>query len=347
MTVLRTKASAQVPTTTLTSSSEIISRSELVRAIRKTVSDDKRSRPAGVKSLLRGIVLLICLAPTTAFTFAVGGWAPWVAHWVVASAVFATIPSVYHEGTHGNLTRMRRINDGAATVAAALQFVPFATWRYFHLTHHANTGTDLDPEDYPLRWSKWSLIAFPLFQYYFIYFLWKWTFSTMVGRGPGWIKATRQVRAVRRNSVMTMTIMALIAVASVMDWRIVGLLVVPSIGGILVSSFTIVPEHFPAHRVGAGEPDQLDRTGTYKSNLPTRFIMWNSNFHAAHHFAPKIPAHYLPHLDSMISEIQPVEWRWCGYVTWYSSQLRRLPWWPPAEPAKIPVGNPAVVRSLP
>jgi fatty acid desaturase len=316
-----------------------------IRAIRQRVSDDKRSRPVGLKSLLRGVLLLACLAPTTALTLTVGGWLSWIAHWVVASAVLATIPSVYHEGTHHSLSRIRTLNDGIATVAAALQFVPFATWRYFHLAHHANTGTDADPEDYPIRWSKWSLITFPLFQYIFIYILWKWTVGSYFHRGPRWVKTDRQVRAVRRNTAATLAVIAVIVASSVLYWRTIGLLVVPSAGGILISSITIVPEHFPAYRMGPGEFDQLDRTGTYTSNVVTRFIMWNSNFHAAHHFAPKVPAHYLPRLDSMLSEVQSPEWRWGGYIAWYAAQLRRLPWWPPTEPAKTPAETTAIVRS--
>lgn len=316
-----------------------------IRAIRQRVSDDKRSSPVGLKSLLRGLLLLACLAPTTVLVITVGGWPSWISHWVVASVVLATIPSAYHEGTHRSLSRIRWLNDGIATVAAALQFVPFATWRYFHLAHHANTGTNADPEDYPIHWTKWSLITFPFFQFVFIGILWKWAIGSLSHRGPRWVKTDRQVHAVRRNTAATLAVIALIAASSILYWRVLGILVVPSAGGILISSVTIVPEHFPAHRVGPGESDQLDRTGTYTSNPVTRFIMWNSNFHAAHHFAPKVPGHYLPRLDSMLSDVQPPEWRWSGYLAWYRAQLRYLPWWPPAEPAKTPVDRSGIVRS--
>jgi fatty acid desaturase len=309
------------------------------------VSADHASRPAGLKSLARAGVLTAALLPTTVLVLAWGSWWLWPLHWLAASVVFATLPSAFHEGAHRNLTRHRWLNDGAATFAAALQFVPFATWRYFHLAHHANTGTDQDPEDYPAHWSKWSLLTFPLFQFYFIYILWKWSATTAAGHGPRWIKTGRQIRAVRGNSALTLLAVIAVVSAAAVDWQVAALVIVPSLGGILLSSCTIVPEHFPAHRVGPGEPDQLDRTGTFQSNFVTRFVMWNSNFHAAHHFAPKVPAHYLPKLDSMVSDIQDPQWRWTGYCTWYRQQLRRLPWWPPVEPGKAPIGSPSIIRS--
>jgi fatty acid desaturase len=307
-----------------------------IRAIRQRASGDQRSRPNGFKSLLRGTLLLACLAPTTVLVLTIGSWPLWIAHWIVASLVLATIPSVYHEGTHRSLSRVRALNDGIATVAAALQFVPFATWRYFHLAHHANTGTKEDSEAYSVYWSKWMLITFPFYQYRFIGRLWKWAIGSFFHRGPRWIKTDRQIRAVRRNTAITLVVIALAVASCVLYWRIVGLLVAPCVGGILIASVTIVPEHFPAYQMGRGELDQLDRTGTYVSNPLTRLIMWNSNFHAAHHFAPKVPAHYLPRLDSMLIDVQPREWRWSGYFAWYAAQLRSLPWRPPVETAKTP-----------
>jgi fatty acid desaturase len=189
------------------------------------------------------------------------------------------------------------------------------------------------------------LIMFPLHQYRFIGRLWRWAIGSFSHRGPRWVKTDRQVRDVQRNTVVTLAVIAAIAASSILYWRLVGLLVVPSAGGVLISSVTIVPEHFPAYRMGRGELDQLDRTGTYISNPVTRFIMWNSNFHAAHHFAPKVPAHYLPRLDSMLNDVQPQEWRWGGYIAWYAAQLGSLPWSPPTEPAKTPANRSAIVRS--
>lgn len=311
-------------------------RAETVRAIRQAVAADGTSHPTGAKSLLRACGLVAASAPTTVAVLVSGLWWTWPAHLVVATTVLATIPSVFHEGTHGSLARNRGLNDACATVAAALHLVPFATWRYFHLAHHANTGTDRDPEDYPMRWSKWSLIAFPLFQFYFTATLWVWAVDTALGRGPRWIRNDRQRHTVRSNVIATAVLILLVAAACVLEPRLLGLLVAPSLLGVLLASFTIVPEHFPAHRVGPGEPDQLDRTSSFMTNALTRFVMWNSNFHAAHHFAPKVPAHYLPTLDRMVSQVQDPDWRWRGYLHWYGSQFRRLPWHPPAEPGKAP-----------
>ena len=112
------------------------------RRVRREVSARELARPDGSRALTRMAGLVALLVPTTVVALLVGGPWAWIAHLVVATVVLCTIPAVYHEGTHGNLARTRPLNELAATVAAALHFVPFETWRLFHLSHHANAGTD-------------------------------------------------------------------------------------------------------------------------------------------------------------------------------------------------------------
>jgi len=302
------------------------SRTEVVRSVRRALNTDELNRTSGVRSLARGAGLVLAATPTTVLALAIGSWWTWLLHLIIATLVFCTLPSVFHEGAHRNLARRRVINDTVGTLAATLHLVPFETWRYFHLAHHAHTGTDQDSEVYPPRWSRWTLLTFPLTQWLFLYLLWKWTASTAAGHGPRWVRNERQIRAVRVNAAFTLIGIAILLAAAIVDIRIVVLLFVPLCISLMISSFTIVPEHFPAHNIGPGEPDQLDRTNSFQSNRAVRLIMWNSNYHAAHHFAPKVPAHYLPRVDGMISEIQDSNWRWKGYWSWYSTKVPQLPW---------------------
>ncbi|HYY12265.1 MAG TPA: fatty acid desaturase [Kineosporiaceae bacterium] len=303
-------------------------RAEAIAAVRRQVSADGLNHADGAYALLRGLLLLAALAPTTVLVLRTGTWWAWTVHVVVATGVLCTLPSVYHECTHGNLSRSRPLNDAVGTIAGALHLTPFATWRYFHLAHHANTGTDDDPEVYPALWSRWTMLSFPLAQWSFIRILWEWTVAAIRGGGPIWVRSERQRAAIRVNALVTVLFWLALAAVAVLDIRVVGLLVVPSVLSLMVASLTLVPEHFPAYRVGPGPADQLDRTSTFRSNAVLRLVLWNSNYHAAHHFAPKVPAHHLGTIDGMLSGIQDPRWRWTGYVRWYRERLRQLSWTP-------------------
>lgn len=302
------------------------SREAELQQARLLVTRRRLAMPSGWRSLSHGLVLLIVPAATAAAALEVGSWWAWALHWAVATPVLCCLPAVYHEGTHGNLARHRLANELAATLAASLHAVPFETWRLFHLTHHAHAGTDLDSEAYPERWTKWTLLAFPLRQWEFVALLWKWTASTVRRRGPRWIRSRAQVVAVRRSAAATLLVLGALAVISVLQPLLIPVLLVPLALSEMLSSLTLVPEHFPAYGLPPGLPDQLDRTATFRSNPVLRYVMWNSNFHAAHHFAPGVPAHHLAAVDAAIAGVQEEEWRHRGYISWYLRQLRQLPW---------------------
>lgn len=301
-------------------------RAEVVRALRRDAAG--LGATSGLRSFARGTALLAPVAITAVLAIQVGTWWAWMAHVMVATAVLCTLPALYHEATHGSVSRNQAVNDAVGTLAAALHGVPFATWRYFHLTHHANTGTDDDSEVYGTHWSRWTLITFPVTQWAFLAILWRWTLTSMHGGGPRWIRSARQRRTVAVNAAGTWFVWAIEITACVLEPRVIALLIAPCALSLMIAALTLVPEHFPAYRIGLGNADQLDRTGTFQSNPLVRLILWNSNFHAAHHFAPKVPAHCLRRLDGMIGEVQDSAWRWRGYSRWYREMLRQLSWTP-------------------
>jgi fatty acid desaturase len=307
-------------------------RAVAVRAARQAVAAARLNRANGFWATVRGAGLLAVATPTASLAWTTGAWWALAAHWLVATVVLCTLPSMYHEATHSSLARNRWVNDAFGTLVATLHLVPFETWRYFHLTHHAHTGTDLDSEVYPRRWSRWTLLTFPLTQWVFVLILWRWTASTVLGRGPRWVRTQRQRRAVRVNAAFTLSGLAALAILSVVDMRVAGVVLVPCALSLMLASYTLVPEHFPAYGVGPGEPDQLDRTSSFASNPAVRLVMWNSNYHAAHHFAPRVPAHHLSRVDELIGGLQDPLWRWSGYWRWYTTRLTQLSW----RPAEVP-----------
>jgi len=303
-------------------------RTEAVRALRRDVAENGLTRSHGAWALLRGAALVLPYAAACALAVQVGTWWAWALQIVVSTTVLCTLPALYHEATHRSVSRHRLLNDAIGTVAAALHFVPFASWRYFHLTHHAHTGTDGDSEVYGRYWSRWTLLAFPATQWAFAFLLWRWTLASMRGKGPRWISGARQRTAIRRNTAAVWALWAVEAAACAADPRVLALVVAPSALSLMIAALTLVPEHFPAYRIGPGDADQLDRTNSFASNPLLRLLLWNSNFHAAHHFAPKVPAHHLRRLDDLISTVQEPAWRWPGYYRWYRDRLGGLSWTP-------------------
>ena len=303
-------------------------RAEAIRVLRRNITDLGLTRTDGLRSLARCALLLTPAAATAYLALRTSAPWAWLLHVAIGTAVLCTLPAAYHEAAHRNVSRSRVVNDGVGTLAAALHGVPFGTWRYFHLAHHANTGTADDSEVYSTAWSRWSLITFPVTQWAFLVILWRWTLATARGGGPRWIRSSRQRRAATANAVASVGIWAAELVGCVLSPRLVPLLVVPCALSVMIAALTLVPEHFPAYRIGPGDPDQLDRTGTFRSNPLLRLILWNSNFHAAHHFAPKVPAHRLRQLDTVVGAVQDPAWRWPGYYRWYRDRLRELSWQP-------------------
>jgi fatty acid desaturase len=302
------------------------------RHVRQQVTALGLSEPNGARSLVRALVISAPAIVTAVLAMSLGVTWMWLVHIAVTTLVLCTIPAVYHEGTHGNLARARLANNVVATTAAALHFVPFETWRLFHLAHHAHAGTDDDPEVYPDSWSRLSLLAFPVAYWTFVVLLWRWTFSAGRRSGPAWIRTPRQVRAVRVSAAAGLLIVGAMLVGTLSFWPELALLaLVPMFLSVMLASLTLVPEHHPANRIGTPSVDQLDRTASFRPAGPLRFVMWNSNLHAAHHFAPGVPAHHLPAIDDMIEPLQAPEWRNRGYVGWYRRTFRDLPWRGPSD----------------
>jgi len=54
---------------------------------------------------------------------------------------------------------------------------------------------------------------------------------------------------------------------------------------------------------------------------PLRFLCWNMNYHAEHHYAPSVPFHALPALHRRIGEHLP---RARGYLGAHREILRQL-----------------------
>lgn len=58
-------------------------------------------------------------------------------------------------------------------------------------------------------------------------------------------------------------------------------------------------------------------------SLPWRFLCWNMNYHAEHHYAPSVPFHALPRLHRLLKEVVHIENG--GYIGAHRDIVNRLP----------------------
>ena len=74
-----------------------------------------------------------------------------------------------------------------------------------------------------------------------------------------------------------------------------------------------------------GRPNSSNMKENTRSNLislPLRFLCWNMNYHAEHHYASSIPFHALPKLHERLKEYIFVEPN--GYLGAHIEILRQL-----------------------
>jgi fatty acid desaturase len=177
-------------------------------------------------------------------------------------------------------------------------------------------------------WSRSTRIAFPVAQWAFLAVLWRWMLGRVWNGRRRWIRSQRQHPAAAVSAAVTAVVWIVEIGGCVLEPRLVILLVVPFATSLMIAALTLAREQFPASWIGPGDADQLDRTGTFYSNRLLWPVLWNSNLHAAHHFAPKVPAHWLRQPDSVVSKIQNHARRWPGYYRCYHDPLHQFSWTP-------------------
>ena len=155
------------------------------------------------------------------------------------------------------------------------------------------------------------------------------------------MRTAGQRRSLRRRTLIAAVVLAGAVVASVAEPLVWRLWIVPTVVLLVVFlPIVVLPEHYGAYDEGRGDP--LDVTRTVVSNPVVRAVFWNTNFHAAHQFAPRVPAHRLPRLDQLVQPVQPPRWRSPSYRAWHRALFRSLPWRAAATPGAVNDGVAAV-----
>ena len=266
-------------------------------------------------------VLVVC-ATGSLIALAWDSWLIWPAmflHGIVVVHHFA----LQHECVHSTVFRTRWLTKVAGTICGLIIMLPFKQFRYEHCDHHTHTQIEgADPEIVPTPQSLagylWYLSAIPY---------WRNNFA-MIGRhvrGHLTPEEKRFIPEVERAAVffearaMVAVYAAVLALMAATGWWApVWFWLIPLFLGEPVMRFIRMTEH-----VGRPMVAQMhENTRTNLVSLPWRFLAWNMNYHAEHHYAASVPYHALPRLHEKLKDHVHVEPG--GYVGAHRDILRQL-----------------------
>ena len=231
--------------------------------------------------------------------------------------------SLQHECCHYTPFRNRWLNELAGHYCGFLLIIPNRFFRYEHCDHH--TYTNLHGRDPELIELPISLGTYLLYISGVPY--WRAKFSELVRHAFGSLSADEQRfvprqehSAIVREARLYSALYGVILLASVLSgwWGLLFLWWIPMFISEPVMRAIRMTEH-------VGRPnitDMRENTRTNLSSRPLRFLCWNMNYHAEHHYAPSVPFHALPRLHRILEGHVHVESR--GYLGAHIDILRQI-----------------------
>lgn len=303
----------------------------IVTPLTQALAEGKLSR-AELKELMQrsdapafqhlAIWVLVLITTTTLVVLAWNSWLIWPAMFA-QGIVMVHHFSLQHECVHYTVFRTRRYNDIAGQICGFIIMLPHRFFRYEHCDHHTFTQvTGDDPELIPTPTTYGA---------YFFYLTaipyWRTKFTEIFRHASGnlsdderkFIPKEEHAAVYRDARVMLGTYLAVFAAMAVTGWwGLIWLWVIPVILGEPVMRFIRMTEH-----VGRPTVAQMhENTRTSIVSLPWRFLCWNMNYHAEHHYVSSVPFHTLPKLHEKLKDHIYVEKG--GYIGAHVDILRQI-----------------------
>ena len=221
--------------------------------------------------------------------------------------------SLQHECCHYTAFKTRRLNDIFGHICGLSIILPNQHFRYEHCDHHTYTQLKgKDPE----------LIELPISVYKYLWYIssipyWKNKFSEIYQHVCGriseeedhFIPKQEHLTIFKEARIMvTVYLIILTGCISTNNWTPFWYWLLPLFLGEPVMRAIRLTEH-----VGRPNTDDLkENTRSSLTSFPMRFLSWNMNFHAEHHYASSIPFHALPKLHKKLKGFVYIERR--GYL---------------------------------
>ncbi|MDI9246424.1 fatty acid desaturase family protein [Marinobacter sp. CHS3-4] len=266
--------------------------------------------------------VVVLTGTTTLITLAGNSWLIWPAmmlHGIVLVHHF----SLQHECVHYTVFRTRKLNNLVGQLCGLIIVLPHRFFRYEHCDHHTYTQLPgKDPE----------LIPMPKTYGEYLFYLssipyWQAKFSELGRHAMGRLSEAEkhfvpreEHAAVFREARVMLAIYALIFAGMAITgwWGLIWYWVLPLFLGEPVMRFIRMTEH-------VGRPTVAQMSENTRTNLvsaPWRFLCWNMNYHAEHHYVPLVPYHTLPRLHEKLADHVHVEPR--GYLGAHLDMLRQI-----------------------
>ena len=221
--------------------------------------------------------------------------------------------SLQHECCHYTAFRTRKLNDVFGHICGFSIMVPNQHFRYEHCDHHTYTQlTGQDPEliELPISIYKyiWYISSFPYWKNKFTEIL-RHVFGKLSASERKFIPKLEQKTIFKEARIMVSVYCLLLAGSYYFDnWALLWYWWLPVMLGEPVMRAIRLTEH-------VGRPNTNDLKENTRSSLisfPMKFLCWNMNYHAEHHYAASIPFHALPKLHDKLKAYIYVEER--GYL---------------------------------
>lgn len=276
------------------------------------------------KPALTRLVLLFCMLATTGslIWLALESW--WVAPAMfVHGVVLVHLFSLQHECCHYTAFKTRWLNDAVGNFCGLIIMLPNRFFRYEHCDHH--TYTQIKGKDTELIELPDTLAGY--FMYLSSIPYWKAKIDELCrhARGELSVAEKRFVPLQERKLIVLearcmAAFYAYVLVVSVVmqSTAAIWFWFLPIVIGEPVMRAIRMTEH-------VGRPTVSDMKTNTRSNHVNgllRFLCWNMNFHAEHHYASSVPFHALPALNKKLSGYVHAEKS--GYWGAHKDILRQL-----------------------
>lgn len=279
----------------------------------------RSDRPALLR--LAGFVAVLATTSTLIW-LARDSWLIWPAMFL-QGIVIVHLFSLQHECVHYTPFRTRRLNDIVGTICGLAIILPHQQFRYEHCDHHTYTQLKgRDPELIELPMSLWTYLWYISSIPY-----WRAKFAQILRNAAGRLNESdrafiskHEAPVIFREARAYLTFYgAILVLCLVTGWT--GPLwywIIPLFMGEPVMRAIRLTEHVGRPNVD----DMTENTRTSLVSAPLRFLCWNMNYHAEHHYAASVPFHALPRLHEKLRGYVHVEDR--GYLGAHIDILSQL-----------------------
>ncbi|MGI9390125.1 MAG: fatty acid desaturase [Boseongicola sp.] len=286
-------------------------------------------------ALLRLSGILLLLAVTSSLI-----WLTYDSWWIVLAMFLQGVVIVHffalqHECVHYTAFKTRKLNDIFGNICGFAIILPNQQFRYEHCNHHTYTQLKgKDPELIELPISVWKYLWYVSSVPY-----WSNKFAQIFRNAAGrlndedrtFISKHEAPTIIREARVMLAFYFSVLVICLFAGWTApLWYWFIPLFMGEPVMRAIRLTEH-------VGRPNVDDMTENTRTSLvswPSKFLCWNMNYHAEHHYAASVPFHALPRLHKKLQGFIYVENR--GYLGAHIDIIQQLVGRKPRSDIQVP-----------